>query len=654
MGTLAKSSITLVSISDAYSLSLTPNSCVIKADFDGSNPKLEHAYTIISAYCGDEKTPIEIDSSTIVKSNDNIEYQLIKVDSYRYRLSIISLPIDILQGYIEIPVLSGVSAGLTGRFTFSIVRESTMLDWIQDWESNKTTIGSSYVITPKLFVGKKIIGSYDSLEDVPGLTGVYIGPSENNGAGIYGYKDNKEIFHIDQTGGKIGGWDITSGGIQCEDGTLSIKSEGTISAQSEGIIHWLLNKDGSASFANGNVTMDVEGNALFKGTIETSGGSIAGWTIGVDSIYNGSIGINSLKKFIAIANVTSVQDTGDQLDWVKEYGGVAMYYISNADYGLIGYKNNEKVFSAGSKNFIAGWQFDKSAIWLGTKNNNVGQYTSTSGSITIGTNGFRGYSWFINADGSASFANGNFFWDTKGNVTLNGKIIATSGTIGDIEIYEDHIGTTSTPNSSGSGQWAGLSIYKDFFKVGGSKGYVMFGNDVIPASTGGAFTAVGRIVNQAPNTSGGYGYDQANYGLFIEVTGGTKNYGISSNAALKAPSFINTKAALLTFDSGNYTIDFSQFNVILMYFNDPNYDVVEVTLPNESSVARQFGVNNLPTDFATVITFRVRSYSKDIILKNIYDHNENMIDYRMVKGDSIIVLISKIDGFRYQILNHSH
>ena len=106
MGTVAKSSITLVSISDAYSLSLTPNSCVIKADFDGSNPKLEHAYTIISAYCGDEKTPIEIDSSTIIKSNDNIECQLIKVDSYRYRLSIISLPVDILQGYIEIPVLS--------------------------------------------------------------------------------------------------------------------------------------------------------------------------------------------------------------------------------------------------------------------------------------------------------------------------------------------------------------------------------------------------------------------------------------------------------------------------------------------------------------------------------------------------------------------
>lgn len=482
MGTVAKSSITLVSISDAYSLSLTPNSCVIKADFDGSNPKLEHAYTIISAYCGDEKTPIEIDSSTIIKSNDNIECQLIKVDSYRYRLSIISLPVDILQGYIEIPVLSGVSAGLTGRFTFSIVRESTMLDWIQDWENNKTTIGSSYVITPKIFVGKKIIGSHDSLEDVPGLTGVYIGPSENNGAGIYGYKDNKEIFHIDQTGGKIGGWDITSGGIQCEDGTLSIKSEGTISAQSEGIIHWSLNKDGSASFANGNVTMDVEGNASFKGTIETSGGSIAGWTIGVDSIYNGTIGINSLKKFIAIANVTSVQDTGNQLDWVKEYGGVAMYYISNADYGLIGYKNNEKVFSAGADNFIAGWHFDENAIWLGTKNNNINQHTSTAGGITIGTNGLRGFKWRLEGDGSGALAGGNITWDTQGNTSVTGKITATSGSIGGFEIGDGRIGVTESIEMDG--KYQGLTILSSFIKYSSEEVWTGFGANVFPASSG--------------------------------------------------------------------------------------------------------------------------------------------------------------------------
>ena len=70
----------------------------------------------------------------------------------------------------------------------------------------------------------------------------------------------------------------------------------------------------------------------------------------------------------------------------------------------------------------------------------------------------------------------------------------------------------------------------------------MFGDDVIPSSAGGAFTAVGRIVNSAPNIYGNYGFDQANYGLFIDVTGGTKNYGISSNAALLAPAFINTES----------------------------------------------------------------------------------------------------------------
>ena len=30
-----------------------------------------------------------------------------------------------------------------------------------------------------------------------------------------------------------------------------------------------------------------------------------------------------------------------------------------------------------------------------------------------------------------------------------------------------------------------------------------------------------------------------------------------------------------------------------------------------------------------------------------------MQDYKMASGDSVMVLITKADGFRYQILNHS-
>lgn len=251
-------------------------------------------------------------------------------------------------------------------------------------------------------------------------------------------------------------------------------------------------------------------------------------------------------------------------------------------------------------------------------------------------------------------ANGNFKILEDGSIeTTNGKftgeIDSSKGKIGGFEIGNGRIGSVADSHGSGGG----LAIYDDFFRVGGSKGYVMFGDDVIPSSAGGAFTAVGRIVNSAPNIYGNYGFDQANYGLFIDVTGGTKNYGISSNAALLAPAFINTKAKLLTFGSGNYTVDFSQHNIILMYYNEPNYSNVEVTLPSESSVAYKFGMSYLPTDFAAIVTFRVRPGSKNIILKGIYNHNEDLQNYEMASGDSVTVLITKADGFRYQILNHS-
>lgn len=244
-------------------------------------------------------------------------------------------------------------------------------------------------------------------------------------------------------------------------------------------------------------------------------------------------------------------------------------------------------------------------------------------------------------DGSIEAKNGKF----------TGEIESYKGTIGGFTIGNGRIGSEATQ----SGEGGSLAIYSNFFRVGGNDGYVMFGNDVIPGTTGGAFTATGRIVNEHPNTYGNYGLDQANYGLFIHVSGGTKNYGIWSNAALMAPSFVNTKAKILTFDPNatSYSVDFSQANVILMYFKKDKSSGVEVTLPSESSVAEKFGLTELPEDFATVVTFRVRAGSLPITLDGIYDHNENLTNYKMAEGDSVTVLISKVDGFRYQILNHS-
>lgn len=243
-------------------------------------------------------------------------------------------------------------------------------------------------------------------------------------------------------------------------------------------------------------------------------------------------------------------------------------------------------------------------------------------------------------DGSIEATNGKF----------TGEINATKGKIGGFEIGSGRIGSVATSHGSGGG----LSIYDDLIRVGGENGCAMFGEDVIPSTAGGAFTATGRIVNRHPNVYGSYGFDQANYGLFIDVTGGTKNYGISSNAALMAPAFINTRAKLLNFSGGSYSVDFSQHTIILMYYNRSGYSGTEVTLPPESSVARQFGLSSLPSDFAAMVTFRVRTGSLPITLKGIYNHNEDLTDYKMDDGDSVTLLISKADGFRYQILNHSN
>lgn len=886
MGVIAKGEITLSNVNDAYTVSLTKTSCVVNADYDGSNPKLDEAYTTISVKRGDKKQWFKV--AVISKTNDSIiitnvsmpsggdESTLFEECVFRFD----SVPTDVLEGSatIQISTEDGYVADVV--FSYTVVRESTMLDWIQEWEGNKTQIGGNSIITPRLFVGKKITNgeNYNSIFNVPQLTGVYIGPAGENGnsCGVYGYKAGGEIFHLDDTGGYIGGWTINTEGIYSAKGALRLLASGTIKAvNSEGDSIWEIKENGDAFFAFENVKFYANGDAEFAGTIKSKDGQIGGWTINDNNLYSTQIGINSSGKYIAIANISSIplyngNWDGDHFAWVRSHGGVAMYYSQSSDFGFVAYKSSSKVFSAGSVNMIAGWNFDHNSLWSGNKNNTIGAFTTSgitigsngirgikwyidnngdisfmngqikftandnggeivgwklnsqrfstkkvalvsdssntglylsasseasfnttassslkdfivskggvylnvssnnavfgaynlsggkifilqsngtnsiagwnfddavlytgtkatsgftaSGSITLGPTGLRGYkwrfenngsgavaggniswdsagnvtfassvkigwsnlggtiinsegvfagkisadnitagtistanirnqsnTWYLNQDGSGALANGNISWDKSGNVTVNGKIVATSGSIGGFEIGSNRIGVAAT--SSGSG--GSLAIYDDFLRVGASNGYVMFGDDVIPGSSGGAFTATGRIVNQKQNTMGSYGFDQANYGLLINVSGGTKNYGIESNAALKAPAFINTKAKLLTFTGNGYTVDFSQYNVLLLYYNDANYSKVEVTLPSESSISRQFGLSSLPSDFAAIVTFRVRPGSKNIILKGIYNHNESSQDYELSSGDSIIVLITKVDGFRYQILNHS-
>lgn len=418
---LAQGYITIAVVNDGYSLSLTTSSVSIPANHDGSDPDLSCAYTNVSLSKGNVSQLIEI--VNVIPSTNGIQYTYVPAGPYNWKVSIIGLASDISSGYLDIIVRTPDGYQTTARFNFSVVRNTTSLDWIEEWNGTHTQIGSNYVITPKLFAGHKtsegkITGIY--LGKLKGFIGeVFPFTLSDAEEGLYGYRDNKIVFYIDNNGARIGGWDITPDSIQCLDGTLTIKSEGAISSQSDGIEHWALKKDGSASFANGKVTMDAKGNASFDGHIIARSGELAGWTIGEQSIYKVGVAINSSRRFIAAANVITSELEGDQFDWVKQYGGAAMYYISNADYGFIGYKGDKLMFSAGSKNYIAGWSFDESAFWLGTKNNNMGQFTKDASSITIGTNGIRGYKFYLDKNGAGALAGGNIVWDETGKVTFS-------------------------------------------------------------------------------------------------------------------------------------------------------------------------------------------------------------------------------------------
>lgn len=218
------------------------------------------------------------------------------------------------------------------------------------------------------------------------------------------------------------------------------------------------------------------------------------------------------------------------------------------------------------------------------------------------------------------------------------------GSIGGFELANGRIGSEATASGGGGS----LSIYSDMIRVGGTSSYVLIGKNVVPATASG-FTAAGRIINNQTNTYGGYGFDVANYGLFIEVSGGTKNYGLKSNAPLMATAFIGTKIGSLNITGSTYKIDFSQNNIFFIYASS----AYNVTLPDESQVASMFGMSSLPSDFGLMLVFRCLAGSKNVTLAGIYDQNGSVQSYTLAVGDSIILLVAKVPYFGYFLINYT-
>lgn len=439
MGYIAKGTITLDTVNDAYTVSLTKSSCVIHADFDGSNPQLDDAWTQITVCRGDKRMAFDC---TKIEETNRPEVKITTDNRMSYIVRLTSVPFNSLEGSVGLHIHTDDGWNTDIRLAYTIVRESTMLDWIKDWEGGKTKIGGTYIMTPKLFIGKKenfaeyAEGGSSPQSDimaVPGLTGVYIGPDASS-TGLYGYSNSKEIFRLNDKGGMIGGWAITETGLTSRNGLLQILGDGAIKASNDkGDTMWEINQDGAASFAKGNVNFYANGNADFKGKITSTEGSIGGWSITQNQIWKGNLGLDCRENAIGVAKANivfnAITNEPCLLSSVKNAGGVAIFYGSETNWGLIGYKPSSLgrptcVFELGAANSIAGWSFDQSALWSGIKNDTVGAYTTDG--ITLGANGIRGKKWYIDTNGNVSFMGGliSFSTDNNGGEIVGWKLNA--------------------------------------------------------------------------------------------------------------------------------------------------------------------------------------------------------------------------------------
>ncbi|NDV80050.1 hypothetical protein [Dysgonomonas sp. 511] len=194
---------------DAYTVSLSRNSYVISTDKTGKIHTAVTITTVVSALKGSSSvspaigTLPAIPGCTLSKSGATITIVFAAGTTLAE------------NGIIDIPVtVDGKAFSLS--FTYAKARtgadgatgaagvDANMLDWVKDWNTNKTVVGTNSVITPKIFAGVKNSNGT--------LTGMAIGKfplSTLNASGqittetingIYGFKDGYKTFFVDSGG----------------------------------------------------------------------------------------------------------------------------------------------------------------------------------------------------------------------------------------------------------------------------------------------------------------------------------------------------------------------------------------------------------------------------------------------------------------------
>ena len=382
---------------DGYTVSASRNSYIVSTDKDGRIHTAVTTNTTISILKG--STPVTptigalptVAGCTLSKSGATVTI-VFNVGT--------SLPEN---GTISIPV---VADGKSFAVSFSYAKaragaagaDSNMLDWVKDWNNNKTQINENSVVTPKIFAGTKNSNGT--------LTGVAMGKfslSVLNSSGvvttetingIYGFKDGYKTFYVDNTG---------DAGLGRGNQFIRYNATtGKIEFGSDISLNWTQPID--------TINTALGGKDFPKLTYIDSKGIYTG-TLTAEQVNAVNINASSIKTGILSADrIAAGSIRSDKLD-----ANSIQTNIINTAY-IQGLTLN---FTKGT---IGGWTIDGDSIFRGTKSNTSGTYTSASGAITIGSNGIRGFKWKLDSSGAGALAGGNISWDIDGNVMFDKSV----------------------------------------------------------------------------------------------------------------------------------------------------------------------------------------------------------------------------------------
>ena len=438
---VARGQVTIIDQNDAISIHQSVGEYIFPANNNGTLSQAVTFSSVIKVTLGDDNLtnfsigtvtkPAGFSAITVNNTNKTVTYSVAAGTANMADSGLVTIPVTI--------------AGQTYNISFSYAKaktgaagvDSNMLDWVKDWNSGKTVIGSQSVITPKLFAGTKNANGT--------ITGIAIGKfplSTVNASGavatetingIYGFKDGYKTFAIDTTGSVLLG-----------KGNQFIRynpANGKIEFGSEVTLNWVnaINTAKAEAINSAAATAQEKADAAKKGAVDAVRNDIAdarkagtdakavadaitnkanteGWAtkltyIGSTGIFTGTLSANTVNA----VRINASQIVAGTID-------AARINVAALKTSLITAGNIEALTLNVTKGKVGGWLLDADSIYRGTKNNTSGAYTGTSGSVCIGSNGIRGFKWRLDATGAGAVAGGNISWDAAGNVTFGASV----------------------------------------------------------------------------------------------------------------------------------------------------------------------------------------------------------------------------------------